>query len=1145
MAQRNIDFGAFPDDPDADAIRSAFEKVQLNFTEVFAGLGDQAVVSVNRTAGPGIYLVNGSPVGNVVLGANISCVQVTSSSLQVTRDAPGNGSAGGSATITDATQTLYVDLPTSLANLTDISISGNLVASNVTANSNVTTANLTVTSSATMLVPLTVTTLTVTGNATASNFSVMSGNITAGNAAFGSNVTVTNRLTANLLTGNITTAAQPNITSVGTLTGLTVTSSTTTGNLYANVGVVQGQYLKGDGSNISSLTGANVTGQVGFAAVANSVAGGNVSGEVAFAATANAVAGSNVSGQVGNALVAGTVYTAAQPNITSVGTLTSLDASGNITAPNITANTGIFTGNGSGLSALNGANVTGEVAFAATANSVAGANVSGEVSNAATANAVAGANVSGEVAFAATANSVAGANVSGEVAFANTANNVAGANVSGEVAFANTANNVAGANVSGEVAFAATANAVSGANVGGAVANATHAVSADSATTAGTVTDNAQPNITSVGTLSSLDISGNLSAGNVAGANLVSANFIQGDGSLLTNIAVSAGSYIENGTSNAYVDTDANFRVSIGGTANVFTVSSTSANLNGTLNVSNVEQLTVLGTSDLGPVSNVTITGGVANAFLMTDGSGGLSFNTGTLLPAQGANTQIIFNDGGSTYAGSANLTFDKTTNTLSATKIAGTITTAAQPNITSLGSLSSLILLGNLNSNSDIITNAGNIQIAGGNGTFKGNGAGLTSLPGANVTGQVSFAATANAVAGANVSGEVAFAATANSVAGANVSGAVANATYANSAGTAGTVTTNAQPNITSVGTLTGLSVNGGITAANITANTGVFTGNGSGLSSLAGANVTGEVAFAATANAVAGANVSGQVGNALVAGTVYTNAQPNITSVGTLTSLGVSGNIVAANITANTGRFTGNGSGLSAIAGANVTGQVGFAAVANSVAGANVSGAVAFATTANAVAGANVTGEVAFAATANAVAGANVSGAVAFATTANAVAGANVSGTVANATHASTANTVTTAAQPNITSVGTLTSVTSTGNVSGANIIASSYHIRSVGTGISAAGTVQGNATAITKEISVVSTVATDAGVRLPTAVAGMVLNIVNTSANSLKVYPATGGLINTLATNAAFTQPAGGTLQFISTSATQWYTVGATYA
>ena len=59
MAQRNIDFGAFPDDPDADAIRSAFEKVQLNFTEVFAGLGDQAVASLD-----GSHFAPGSPLGH-------------------------------------------------------------------------------------------------------------------------------------------------------------------------------------------------------------------------------------------------------------------------------------------------------------------------------------------------------------------------------------------------------------------------------------------------------------------------------------------------------------------------------------------------------------------------------------------------------------------------------------------------------------------------------------------------------------------------------------------------------------------------------------------------------------------------------------------------------------------------------------------------------------------------------------------------------------------------------------------------------------------------------------------------------------------------------------------------------------------------
>ena len=60
----------------------------------------------------------------------------------------------------------------------------------------------------------------------------------------------------------------------------------------------------------------------------------------------------------------------------------------------------------------------------------------------------------------------------------------------------------------------------------------------------------------------------------------------------------------------------------------------------------------------------------------------------------------------------------------------------------------------------------------------------------------------------------------------------------------------------------------------------------------------MSGAVALANVANtalAVAGANVSGQVGNALVAGTVYTNSQPNITTVGTLSSLSVTGNVRA----------------------------------------------------------------------------------------------------------------------------------------------------------------------------------------------------------------------------------------------------------
>lgn len=58
-------------------------------------------------------------------------------------------------------------------------------------------------------------------------------------------------------------------------------------------------------------------------------------------------------------------------------------------------------------------------------------------------------------------------------------------------------------------------------------------------------------------------------------------------------------------------------------------------------------------------------------------------------------------------------------------------------------------------------------------------------------------------------------------------------------------------------------------------------------------------------------------------------------------------------------------------------------------------------------------------------------------------------------------------------------------------------------------------------------------------------MAIIITNTSANNLLVYPPTSGIINSLAANASYTQPSGSTLQYIATSSTQWYTVGATYA
>jgi hypothetical protein len=120
----------------------------------------------------------------------------------------------------------------------------------------------------------------------------------------------------------------------------------------------------------------------------------------------------------------------------------------------------------------------------------------------------------------------------------------------------------------------------------------------------------------------------------------------------------------------------------------------------------------------------------------------------------------------------------------------------------------------------------------------------------------------------------------------------------------------------------------------------------------------------------------------------------------------------------------------------------------------------------------------------------------------------------------------------------------LTASGNISAANVNVVSYHVRSVDTGISAAGSTQGTATALVKEINVVSTVSSGQGVALPTAIAGLVIIITNTSANTVNVYPASGAAINAGATNVAYSHLAGASLQYFAVSSTQWYTTGATY-
>ena len=201
-----------------------------------------------------------------------------------------------------------------------------------------------------------------------------------------------------------------------------------------------------------------------------------------------------------------------------------------------------------------------------------------------------------------------------------------------------------------------------------------------------------------------------------------------------------------------------------------------------------------------------------------------------------------------------ATITGNVAAGNLSGTNIVGTLTTAAQPNITSVGTLSSLAVTGNITS---------------------GN------LSGTSIVGTLTTAAQTNIT---SVGTLTSLAVTGNITSG-NLSGT----------SIVGTLTTAAQPNITSVGTLTSLAVTGNITSGNVqgtthSGTTGTFSGN------------------------VTTGNVSGTTGTFTnVGGTLTTAAQTNITSVGTLTSLAVTGNITSGNVqgttvSGTTGTFGGN---------------------------------------------------------------------------------------------------------------------------------------------------------------------------------------------------------------------------------------------
>ena len=586
--------------------------------------------------------------------------------------------------------------------------------------------------------------VTVSGNTNTGNISV-SGNITSGNANLG------NVASANLFTGTLTTAAQPNITSLGILTGLSILGNIN-GNilpnanntfnlgatnqrynylyvsangalindvaLYSNAGnLISNGNIFTTGRFISNL----VTGSAPFIVSSNTlVANLNANllqgHSVDSANTANTIvlrdsnnnfsANTITSNLTGNATTAGTVVTNAQPNITSVGTLTSLSITGNVTSGNanlgnaVTAN--FFIGSGNNLSNIQAGNINGIVANAFYADDAG---------------------------------------------------------------------------------------------------NAQNATAATHAVTSNTVVDSAQPNITSVGTLTSLSVTGNINSGNATLGNTATANYFVGNitGNVTGNINLPG--------SNTHVlfNNDG-----VLGATSGFTFNTVSNSVNIVGNVS-------AGNATLGNLV-------VANFF---QGSGNRLSNI------NGANVSQVANANYATFAGTVSVA-----NTANIANFAARVTINAQPNITSVGNLTNLIVnTSALNSSSPVqfrqTWNNVNQLFTGIRQNITDNNSNLDSLL---IDLQV-----------ANISK---FSVTKQGV---------ANVTNLNATFIAGTLTTTSQPNITSVGNLLSLTVNGNINAPNVYANFfGALNGN-------IGANAPNSAIFT-NVTVTSTANVTGnlRVGNA-----------------------------------------------------------------------------------------------------------------------------------------------------------------------------------------------------------------------------------------------------------------------------------------
>ncbi len=94
-----------------------------------------------------------------------------------------------------------------------------------------------------------------------------------------------------------------------------------------------------------------------------------------------------------------------------------------------------------------------------------------------------------------------------------------------------------------------------------------------------------------------------------------------------------------------------------------------------------------------------------------------------------------------------------------------------------------------------------------------------------------------------------------------------------------------------------------------------------------------------------------------------------------------------------------------------------------------------------------------------------------------------------------------------------------------------------RAINSAITAAGTTQGTATAITADVNIVTTATSAQGVQLYNGIIGDSQEVFNNTSTDIRVYPPTGGNVNQLAANSGFVLAPYTSVLVKKMTSTQW--------